>query len=276
MRATLIDVSEGYITIMDIDVASFQDKILGFYKEHKREFPWRKTTNPYHIWVSETMLQQTQAVRVVPKYEVFIETFPTVDSLANAAFNEVLDIWTGLGYNNRAKWLRDGAKYVMQECNGTLPISREGLEKIKGIGPYTSHAIRIFAHNIDEVTVDTNIRRIFIHSFTLNEDVSNERLHDIAWKVLPKGKSRMWHNALMDYGALHATSSKTGISPRTKQSTFEGSNRWYRSKILQAVNEEPQTRDYFIDLFGQEAEAAITSLLEDGMLVEESELHLPS
>lgn len=262
---------------MKFDISSkerkeFQQRILEFYKENERSFPWRETKDPYKTWVSEVMLQQTQANRVVPKYETWIDTFPTVESLAEATLRDVLNNWSGLGYNNRAKWLRDAAKKVIEEYNGKLPKRQEELESLKGVGPYTSRAIRIFAHNLDEVTVDTNIRRIFISEFNLSKELSSEELYPVAWEVLPKGRSREWHNALMDYGAIKATSKRTGIKPETRQGTFKGSNRWYRSKILRAVQEKDVKKDYVKEEYGDKGVKALKTLAKDKMVVVEDDV----
>lgn len=248
------------------EINLFQNKVLSFYDENKRSFPWRQTTNPYLIWVSEVMLQQTQTSRVISKFNKWVEEFPTVKDLANSDLRTVLGLWDGLGYNNRARWLRDGARFVIEEFEGVIPKSREDLLKLKGVGEYTSRAIRIFAFNIDEVTVDTNIRRIFIHEFDLDEDVGDDELYELAWKVLPKGKSRKWHNALMDYGSLVLTSSKTGIKAKTKQGTFKGSNRWYRSKILKKVRKGRVKLKVIEELFGQKGLKALETLRNDEMV----------
>lgn len=249
-----------------MNVEQFQKKILSFYKNNKREFPWRNTTNPYKIWISEVMLQQTQTTRVTPKYEAWLQRFPTIKKLSKANLGEVLKYWDGLGYNNRAKWLRDAAKKIMLEHEGKLPIKTKKLEKLPGIGPYTSRAIRIFAHNLDEVTIDTNIRRIFISEFNLDKAVKEKELYELAWKVLPKGKSRTWHNALMDYGALKATSKKTGIKPQTKQSKFKGSNRWYRSKLLKKIRMQPITVEEIEEEYGKKGLKALKTLQKDKMV----------
>lgn len=257
-------------------VKAFQNKILKFYQENKRSFPWRKTNNPYKIWISEVMLQQTQTSRVIPKYEAWLQRFPTINDLSKANMQTVLKYWDGLGYNNRAKWLRDSAKLIVDEFNGTIPKSREELLRLKGVGIYTSRAIRIFAFNIDEVTVDTNIRRIFIHEFNLDEDVGDDELYKLAWEVLPKGKSRVWHNALMDYGSLVLTSSKTGIKAKTKQGKFKGSNRWFRSKILKKVRKNPLKVELINELFEDEGLKALKTLENDDMIIVEDEVvYLP-
>src|SRR3989344_5165268 len=155
---------------------AFQQKILTWYQEHKRDLPWRRTTNPYHIMVSEIMLQQTQVDRVVPKYETFLKAFPTVWDLAEAPTSQVLELWSGLGYNNRAIRLREAAKVIVKRYAGQVPKSRDALMELPGIGPYTSNAILSFAHNLSFPCMDTNIRRIILHELQLSEKTAPEKL----------------------------------------------------------------------------------------------------
>lgn len=218
------------IEILEEEIKKFQRKIFSWWKEYKRDFPWRETTNPYRILVSEIMLQQTQAERVVPKFLNFLDRFPNMESLANASPSEVLALWSGLGYNRRAIYLQEAAKYLKDMTD--FPRTPEELQDIKGIGKYTSRSILIFAFNKDIATVDTNIRRILIAEGFATEETKEKELYSIASMLLPKGKSRDWHNALMDYGATHLTALRTGIKPTSSQGKFKGSNRQYRGKIV--------------------------------------------
>jgi len=219
-------------------ILEFRKKILSFYKQNRRELPWRQTTDPYAILVSEIMLQQTQVDRVIPKYVAWLERFPTVRALAHASLADVLKQWSGLGYNRRGKYLHDVAKQIVEDCNGIIPDTVESLQKLPGIGPYTARSILIFANNKDIATVDTNIRRILIHEFKLSEKTSQKELFLLAQNVMPKGHSRDWHNALMDYGATLMTSRRTGIKPLTTQPKYLGSKRYYRGKIIKLLTEK--------------------------------------
>ncbi len=222
------------------EVAKLQEKVLGFYREHGRVFPWRQTTDRYTVMVSEIMLQQTQAERVVPRFEAWIKCFPDPVSLAEAPLRSVLKLWSGLGYNSRAERLQRSARLVVSEFCGVVPGDPALLRTLPGIGPYTSRSIPVFADNLDIATVDTNIRRIFVHELGIDASAPDRVLYAVAEQVLPRGRSREWHNALMDYGALHLTARKTGIASRSRQSTFLHSPRWYRGRILRYLLDNGQ------------------------------------
>jgi len=216
-------------------VESFQSKILEFYQQNRRSFPWRMTTDRYAIMVSEVMLQQTQADRVACRFPLWLERFPDVQTLASASLREVLDAWSGLGYNSRGQRLHRAASMVVEQFEGEVPSDPARLIELPGIGAYTSRSIPVFADNLDLAAVDTNIRRVLIHELNLPESITPKALMEVAEEVLPKGRSRDWHNALMDYGAMELTSKKTGIAPLTRQSSFKGSRRWYRSALLREL-----------------------------------------
>jgi A/G-specific adenine glycosylase len=225
-------------------VAGLQSRILGWYAANGRDLPWRRTTDPYAILVSEIMLQQTQVPRVVPKFTGFLAVYPRLEDLAKAPLDDVLRLWKGLGYNNRARRLRDCAVAAADSGPARLPRTRDGLRALPGIGPYTARAVLAFAHNDDVAAVDANVRRVLTHELNLPADLGDRELQRVADDVLPRGRSRDWHNALMDYGALVLTARATGIAPRTRQGAFEGSRRWYRSRLLQALLDDgPQHLD---------------------------------
>jgi len=234
-------------------------RILGWYADNRRDLPWRRTTDPYAILVSEVMLQQTQVSRVVPKYEQWLASLPTLEALAGAPLEDVLRLWSGLGYNNRARRLREcalavcaaayegraadgalaaGATPVPGATRASLPRDAAALRALPGVGPYTARAVLVFAYNDDLAAVDANVRRVLTHELGLPRDLQDRRLQAIADAALPRGRSRDWHNALMDYGALVLTARATGIAPRTRQSAFEGSRRWYRSRLLRMLLDE--------------------------------------
>jgi A/G-specific adenine glycosylase len=254
------------------DVAAFQNKIMAWWKENARDLPWRIEPSPYNVLVSEVMLQQTQVSRVIPKYNEFLKAFPTVESLANAETKRLLQVWSGLGYNRRALWLKEAARQIVER--GEFPQSAEKLRELKGIGPYTSRSILIFAFNSDLAAVDTNIRRVLIASGFADEKSNERNLQDVANRLLLRGRSRDWHNALMDYGSAVMTSSATGISPTSKQPCFNGSSRQIRGDVIRILTQSEQTGigdlrlslDCVVDL--SELETIVNGLVSDGLVEE--------
>jgi A/G-specific adenine glycosylase len=230
----------------------FQKKVFSYYRKNRRELPWRNTTDPYKILLSELMLQQTQVNRVILYYEKWIAKWPTIHDLSVVPIAEVLQMWMGLGYNTRAVNLHKAARKIVTEFDNDVIEAMKQYKEIPGVGRYTSQAVQIFSTNADLVTVDTNIRRIFIKEFNLSEKISDKELWLLAERCLPIGKSRVWHNALMDYGALHLTSKKTGIKPKTQQSRFEGSDRQIRAKILRYLLKETMSLSELEKTFGIE------------------------
>ena len=215
------------------DVRVFQEKIMQWWEENARDLPWRSDNSPYNVLVSEIMLQQTQVNRVVPKYLEFLRKFPTIEDLATADTKQLLQVWSGLGYNRRAVWLKEAARQIVDR--GEFPRTIEELRDLKGIGPYTSQSILIFAFNRNLAAVDTNIRRVLIASGFADEEMSSSQLQSVADDLLLQGKSSDWHNALMDYGSLVLTSSSTSISPQSKQPRFNGSTRQLRGAIIRIL-----------------------------------------
>jgi len=215
------------------------------YKHHNKQerahLPWRQTKNPYRILVSEVMLQQTQVDRVLPKYKLFLKKFPTVHMLAKAPLAEVLLMWSGLGYNRRAKMLHEAAKVLAGQT--TFPRDVEELEKLPGVGPYTARAIAIFAFNTPEVCIETNIRTVFTHFyFAKKKLVSDKEIFPLIQRDLARSKiePRHFYAALMDYGSyLKKNGVRINNKSRhyTKQSKFEGSRRQKRAAKLRALLE---------------------------------------
>ncbi len=248
-------------------IERLQEKVFDFYRGNKRMFPWRETTDRYAVLVSEIMLQQTQAERVVEKFLAWLERFPDIRSLANASLKDVLASWSGLGYNARGQRLQRCAKIIDSEYAGVVPSLQEKLIGLPGIGFYTSRSIPIFADNLDIATVDTNIRRIYIHEFGLPEIIKPGELLSLAEEILPAGRSRDWHNALMDYGALFLTGRKTGVRPVTRQSKFKGSKRWYRGRIVKAlVGVEVMHLEELTGRYGEDVVGVLAELEEEGLV----------
>lgn len=224
-----------------MNIAKIQQNILSWYAKHGRTLPRRKTTDPYAIHISEVMLQQTQVDRVVPYFLQWMKDFPDYQSLANASKTDLLRHRSGLGFNSRALRLQACAKTIIEKWKygewkyWTLPKDRAELQKLPGIGPYTSAAIMAFARNLPVPVIDTNIRRVLIFLFNLPESISTKELEAFAETVIPPWCSRDRHNALMDQWALLLTARKTKIKPLSKQSKFEGSDRQVRGRILKQL-----------------------------------------
>jgi A/G-specific adenine glycosylase len=220
-------------------ITQFKDFIWHFYHQNKRDFAWRNTNNPYHILVSEIMLQQTQTHRVIAKYEEFIAAFPTIESLAHAQLRDVLSVWQGLGYYRRARFLHQLAQKVVDEYAGILPHDPQLLQTLPGIGPNTAGSICAFAFNRLTVFIETNIRAVFIHSFFSDKpQVSDKEILPLVAATVDQENPREWYYALMDYGVFlksHTTNPSRKSAHYTKQSKFEGSDRQLRAKILKLM-----------------------------------------
>ena len=233
--------------------------------------PFRKTTDPYRITVAEIMLQQTQVDRVLPRYRSWIKKWPTWRRLAVAGTRELLEMWSGLGYNRRALYLGRLAQTMVNDFGGKLPDDPAILGTLPGIGPYTARAVLIFAFNRPLVAIDTNIRRVLIHEFGLPDTVSQAQLESLAGRLLPRKRSREWHNALMDYSRLALPARIPGVPPLSRQSRFVGSQRQVRGEIIrQLVGKQRITlrviaRD--LDLPLEAVRSAARSLAEDGIVI---------
>lgn len=213
--------------------------VLDWFRANGRALPWRETADPYAILVSEIMLQQTQADRVVGKYGAFLALFPDCAVLARAPLSDVLSAWQGLGYNRRAIALKRCAEAVMERHCGVIPSSVEALRALPGIGPYTARAVAAFAFNMPTVFIETNIRAVFIHHFSGDRHgVKDAEILPLVAATLDPANPRVWYNALMDYGAMLKRSQ---VNParrsahHVRQSPFGGSNRELRSRILKAL-----------------------------------------
>ncbi len=213
-------------------IIALQNKILERYAIHKRDLPWRDTADPYYVLVSEIMLQQTQVDRVVPKFEAFVEALPTFAALAEAPKDRLLSLWSGLGFNSRVLRLQRCAQEIVSAHNGVLPRRRELLLTLPGIGPYTSCSLLAFAYNMPVPVIDTNVRRVYIVELGLPEEISLKDLEEISLAVIPEWRANDRYNAVMDYGALVLTAKKTWVKPLSKQSSFIGSPRQARGKIV--------------------------------------------
>jgi len=230
----------GVFTVRRAD--AFRKTVYDYYERYGRRFPWRETTDPYRVLVSEVMLQQTQAPRVLSRYEGFIRLFPDAATLAAASLHDVLSAWQGLGYNRRALSLKESALRIVTLHGGVVPRDEELLITLPGVGPATARAVRAFAFNEPVVLIETNIRAVFIHHFLPgNEGVSDSDLRPLVEETLDRNNPGRWYNALMDYGTF-LKRAYTNPSRRSahyqRQSPFEGSGRQVRGAVIRLVLEK--------------------------------------
>jgi A/G-specific adenine glycosylase len=238
-RSGAISEALAAIRVTPLVVDQFRQKIYRFFADHGRQMPWRETSDPYHILVSEIMLQQTQVERVVLKYEPFIATFPDVPSLAQASLREIMIKWQGLGYNRRALALQRLAQRLVTEFQGRLPASVEALRTLPGIGAATAGALAAFAFNQPVVFIETNIRRVFLHCFFGDQSgIRDLEILPLVDQTLDRARPRPWYYALMDYGAMlkHTVPNPNRASAHyQRQSTFADSDRQIRGLILKTL-----------------------------------------
>ncbi|HET8839598.1 MAG TPA: A/G-specific adenine glycosylase [Flavobacteriaceae bacterium] len=186
---------------------NFSENLIKWYLPRKRDLPWRKTTDPYKIWLSEIMLQQTRVAQGLPYYLAFLETFPTVFDLASASEEKVLKLWQGLGYYSRARNLHFTAQYISNELSGEFPQTYKELLQLKGIGDYTAAAIASICHNEPVAVVDGNVFRVLSRIFgietPINSSQGKKEFKALAKKVLDKKNPATHNQAIMEFGALH-------------------------------------------------------------------------
>ena len=242
------------------DLSPIRDALVEWYEADHREFPWRRTEDPYEILVSEVMSQQTQLDRVVPAWEDFVDRWPTTATLAGADRGDVVAFWSdhSLGYNNRAKYLHEAATQIETEYAGEFPRTPEELSELMGVGPYTANAVASFAFNNGDAVVDTNVKRVLHRAFDVSdEDAAFERA---ASRLMPDGESRIWNNAIMELGGVacgkkprcdeagcpwrewcHAYQTGDFTAPDVPtQPSFEGSRRQFRGRIISLLSEHDE------------------------------------
>jgi len=275
-----------------MQIRVFQRALLAWYSPSARSLPWRETTDPYRVLVSEVMLQQTQAARVLSRYDAFLERFPDVQTLAAASTADVLIAWQGLGYNRRALSLQAAAKMIVAEHGGVFPTDLADLKALPGIGDYTARAILAFAFNAPAAPVDTNVARVLSRAL-VGAPLGRAEGQRLADAAVPTGRASDWGNALMDLGAMictarapqcvqcplqrtcawqrHAGPDPAAIGalrPRP-QATFAGSDRFHRGRLVDALRVAPVPKSKIAaaaQLDDPERLDAITqSLIRDGL-----------
>ncbi|MFD1634372.1 A/G-specific adenine glycosylase [Haloplanus ruber] len=282
------------------DLAAVRSALVEWYEADHREFPWRRTTDPYEILVSEVMSQQTQLDRVVDAWAAFLDRWPTVDDLAAADRSEVVAFWSDqrLGYNNRARYLHEAAGQIVGEFDGEWPERPDELEALMGVGPYTANAVASFAFNAGDAVVDTNVERVLYRAFADVDSGDEPPYEELANALMPAGESRVWNNAIMELGGVacgktprcdeagcpwrrwcraYETGDFTAPDVPT-QPSFEGSRRQKRGRVVAALAEReavpldelgPKVRvDYAPDgEYGREwLRGLLADLADDGLV----------
>ena len=256
----------------DADLARFIRAVSAEGARLYRDFPWRRTRDPYALLVSEVMLQQTQTTRVLRYWASWLERFPTVDALAGASVSDVLEAWQGLGYNRRALALKRAAEVVSEQRGGRLPRDPEALRALPGIGPATAAGVLAFAWDVPAPYLETNVRTVFLHElFPEAEAVSDREVMALVERcaLLAAGlgiDARTWNYALLDYGVeLKRTLPNPSRRSKhhTRQSAFEGSHRQKRSILLTAILASPgQSAEQLAEACGYPAEECAEVLAE--------------
>ena len=279
-------------------VADVRETLVDWYETDHRSFPWRETTDPYAVLVSEVMSQQTQLSRVVDAYEAFLDRWPTVSDLAADDRAAVVAFWSdhSLGYNNRAKYLHEAAGQVVDDHDGAFPRDPEELQELMGVGPYTANAVASFAFDNGDAVVDTNVKRVLYRAFGVPDD--DDAFERAANELMPAGESRVWNNAIMELGGVACESTprcdgagcpwrrwcgayETGdfTAPDVpEQPEFEGSRRQMRGRVVRVLGEHdelpldslgPRVRvDYTPDgEYGREwLRGLVSDLADDGLV----------
>ena len=255
----------------------FRRRLYRFFHDQGRQLPWRATTDPYHILVSEIMLQQTQVERVALKYEPFIHAFPDVWSLARAPLRDIMAAWQGLGYNRRALALQRSARRLVAEFDGILPAEVDTLRTLPGIGEATAGALAAFAFNQPVVFIETNIRRVFLHCFFPGQNgVRDREILPLVDQTLDREQPRPWYYALMDYGAMlkrAVPNPNRRSAHHQRQAPFADSDRQLRGLILKALlGSQVLSAEELVKAVGKGPERTtglIGTLIKEGFLEQE-------
>lgn len=261
-------------------IAQFQETVWDYYKKFGRKLPWRKTRDPYKIFVSEIMLQQTQVASVLKKYGPFIKIFPDFSSLAKADTKKLLKVWQGLGYNRRALYLKKSAEIIVKRFKGILPQDLKTLRTLPGIGESTAGSLIAFVFNKPVIFIETNIRRVYIHFFFKDkEGISDSQLIPILEKTLDSLHPRDWYYALMDYGTRLK---KTVENPNKRskhyfpQSKFEGSDRQIRGIILKQLLIKPLDKKSLFSCVSfpkEKKERILSDLIHEGFIIKKGKTY---
>lgn len=264
-----------------MNAKNFNEEIWEQGRQLYRDMPWRDNTESYFVLVSELMLQQTQVDRVIPKFELFMHTFPTIASLAISPLADVLTVWSGLGYNRRAKFLHEAAKKVVAEFDGVIPGTYDELVSLPGIGPNTAGAILAYSFNTPVVFIETNVRTVYFHHFFEDQAlVTDKELKELVAQTVDQEHPREWYWAMMDYGSYLKKQGVGRINKSShykKQASLKGSLREVRGLILKALAVADLSQDELRQAMpaDERYDSALAALLNEGMVtLTDSRLHL--
>lgn len=259
----------------------FQSQIWHFYKNSGRSFAWRNIDNPYAVFISEVMLQQTQTQRVETKFEQFMVELPTFAALADVSTRDLLTLWQGLGYNRRALYLQKSAQIVTEQYAGILPNNPEILVTLPGIGKATAASICAFAFNIPTIFIETNIRAVFIHSFFQHQtEISDAQLMPLITATVDPNNPREWYYALMDYGVYlkkNFPNPSRKSAHYTVQSRFNDSDRQIRGMIVKLLTLQQSAAAEEIIIYTQKdperVQKIINALCREGFIKLDNKLY---
>ncbi|HKC67198.1 MAG TPA: A/G-specific adenine glycosylase [Bacteroidia bacterium] len=233
-------------------------RLIKWFKQHKRDLPWRNTTDPYKVWLSEIILQQTRVAQGMPYYLSFVKEFPTVFDLAKAPEQKVLKLWQGLGYYSRARNLHTAAKEVVKNYKGIFPSEFEELKKLKGVGDYTAAAISSFCFNKPQAVVDGNVYRVLARLFAIDTPVNStegkKQFALLAQELLDKKNAGTYNQAIMEFGALYCTPHKPDCEACIFYDTcLSGSESKALNYPVKIANKKMTTRyfEYFVIISNQ-------------------------
>ena len=272
-----------------------QEDLLAWARAELRDLPWRRTRDPWAILVAETMLQQTQVSRVAPRWEQFLDRWPTVADCAAASRADVLREWQGLGYNRRAVALHEAAQQVVAAHGAEVPDGLDALLALPGVGPYTARAVRAFAFEHDDAVVDVNAARVLARAVA-GERLTPRRAQRLADDLVPDGEGWLWNQSVLELGAVHCTKRRVdcdgcpvqqhcawrGVGPDpaegsahtgSTQSRFEGSDRQGRGRLLDALRAGPVPLARAAGVTGwqddERTARVVAGLVADGLAVRE-------
>jgi A/G-specific adenine glycosylase len=259
-------------TLQNFNILGFQHDLLSWYKANKRNLPWRKDQDPYKVWVSEIMLQQTKVDTVIPYFYNFLEKFPTVYDLAVAEEQEVLKAWEGLGYYSRARNLQYAVREVVEKYDGHVPDQPEQLEKLKGIGSYTKGAILSIAFNKPEPAVDGNVMRVFSRLLTINDDIAQpktkKRFELITREVISHDDPSSFNQAIMDLGATICTPKSPSclLCPVQEHCQAYSAGMEEQLPVKSKAKKNKKIPYYVLQIRNENGEVAIEKRKDEGLL----------